>query len=181
MDTLTWYKLKFATNPNRYALAIWKHPNQFDKKDLLEALNCFVISDFEPVANAIITKFNSRHPECKVLKLKDIPSDLIIEDDMIPMTNAYDKLESVINKQEAMQDLLLATLNAVQDGMSPKDLIRITINTLVLEKKSPGAGQNRMTRENYRNFISHIPTKEEIESLGLSTEQLASVNSIEIQ
>ena len=51
-------------------------------------------------------------------------------------------------------------------------------NLLVLEKKDPGAGSKRMSRDEMIKFMDHVPTKEEIASLGLSLDNLAAVKEI---
>jgi hypothetical protein len=194
INHIAWMKLKFATNPNRYGLAMWKSIGLpgIQAKDRFEALCGIVIPQFQEVSAIIVRRFNERVNGVQVngihlngihlngvemnaihaTKLHDISSDLITDDDMSIMNTVYDQLEHAVNAQEAMQNLLQAILGSLGKGTSRVDMMTMLINTLTFESKFPGKIKKGMNRDAILEIMLYHPTSEEITSLGLSQDNL---------
>ncbi len=168
MDTVTHLKLKHLHNPNKYGLAMWNAKN-VSLSERFQALCGITMEEFKEPANQILKSFNTRNA-AMFTKLCDVPSHFVTLEDLVVMDIMYDKLQFAVNALEANHNLLLSTISAL-DTLSPAQIMRVTINTLVYEKTYGGMEEKPKKCPHY--MLEHVPTKEEIQSLGLSPENQA--------
>ncbi len=98
-----WHKFQHATNPRRYALAIWHY-----SKDLMptryrfEALQGVPLEkDFLPIARRIVDNYKKRTGETEKNSMKDINPEAVREEDIACFDQkAYDLLQKTTNDLE---------------------------------------------------------------------------------
>ncbi len=161
-----WQNLK---NPNKYGLAMWKSPN-ISTKDRFEAICGMPIEEMKCVKAEICSRFNSstytNYSECK-----DIPSDLVTEEDLVPMNNHWSKVERAVNAQEVIQEICQTIVGSL-DTLSRSDIMRTIINVCIFNQKYEKEKKSlqNINLEELNEVLVYKASVEDIQALNLSPE-----------
>ena len=168
------YKLLHFSNPNDYAIAVWKDP-RISTHDRFEALCGITLIEFVPIEKQILETFNCR-TKSQYSTLKNIPVQDILESDMNMMKQKLRNLERSNESYKALADFFQSVCNGI-GVLTSKEIMRLVLNVCVYNKQNEN-DDVRLSLDICRELSEKVPSLQDVQSLDLSPTLFQNVKDI---